>query len=143
MSRYDTPVIFTVVLSIMFVILLASFIFSRGGVIDTIQKVEQISQIKDEILRMEKLNNEKAEKVRKLKSDENYRKSVVKGLGFEVDEGEYVFRFEKNDSEQLLINPRHQKNTTDIVMFLIALIILQLIVFVIVGVRMILDIFWR
>lgn len=143
MNEDIVPVIFTVILSTMFVILLVSFIFSRGGVMDTIQKGEEISQLREEILKMERLNNEKSEQIRKLKSDEDYRKSVVKGLGFEVDEDEYVFRFEKNTFKELLIDSEHHKNTNNMVTFLIVLIVFQLIVFIVVGVRIIFDIFWR
>lgn len=110
---------------------------------DTIQKGEEISQLREEVLKMERLNNEKSEQIKKLKSDENYRKSVVKGLGFEVDEGEYVFRFEKNTSDRLLIDSKYQKDTNNILTFLIALVVFQLVIFAVIGFRMILDIFWR
>ncbi|MCS7299353.1 MAG: septum formation initiator family protein [Spirochaetia bacterium] len=143
MNRDNAPIIFTIVLSTIFVILLTSFIFSRGGVMDTIQKGEEISQLREEVLKMERLNNEKSEQIKKLKSDENYRKSVVKGLGFEVDEGEYVFRFEKNTSDRLLIDSKYQKDTNNILTFLIALVVFQLVIFAVIGFRMILDIFWR
>lgn len=143
MDGNNAPIIFTIVLSTIFVMLLASFIFSRGGIIDTIQKVEDISRLREEVLKVERLNHEKAEQIRKLKSDENYRKSVIKGLGFEVDEGEYVFRFEKNTGDRLLTDLKHQKNTDNILTFLVVLIVFQLIIFAVVSFRMLLDIFWR
>lgn len=143
MGGNNAPIIFTIVLSTIFVMLLASFIFSRGGIIDTIQKVEDISRLREEVLNVERLNHEKAEQIRKLKSDENYRKSVIKGLGFEVDEGEYVFRFEKNTGDRLLTDLKHQKNTDNILTFLVVLIVFQLIIFAVVSFRMLLDIFWR
>ncbi|MGC8766379.1 MAG: hypothetical protein ACP5PT_02710 [Brevinematia bacterium] len=74
-------------------IVFTSFVFSKGGILDTFNKEMQIKELKDRIEMIKNDNKQKKEIIDKIKTDEGFRESLIKGLGINISEGEYVFKF--------------------------------------------------
>ncbi len=82
-------------------LLVYSFIFSSGGILETYTLLNQISEVDKKI---EKLNSEiktKKELIHKIKNDPDFRKSFIKGLGFFIEENEYIFKFKEPNNLDL------------------------------------------
>lgn len=101
MSENTPLLVVFVLLSGVTIFLIFSFTFSKGGIFDTVEKEKQIAVLKAQIQKLEKLNAEKRSQLERLKTDEDYRKSIVKGLGVEIGEDEYIFRFSKEGAYDL------------------------------------------
>ncbi len=107
--------------------LIFSFTFSKGGIIDTIEKEKNIRDLKSKIEKLKTENKQKQKQIEMLNKNEDYRKSIIKGLGIEIEENEYIFRFNSKNSlpaNQEKIEYQSQK----ILSFIIPMFILQIII---------------
>lgn len=117
-------------ITIMTIILAFSFTFSKGGIIDTIEKEKRISELKRQIKELEESNKQKKHQIELLKTNPDYKNSIIKGLGMEIENNEYVFRFEQfNKTDVKLNNTQKESNEKFIVLGIILfLLTTQLIV---------------
>lgn len=88
-----------------------SFVFSSGGVLDTFMKEAELKKLRANIEKVKEDNKRKAQIIHMIKNDKGFRESLVKGLGINISEGEYVFRFPQ--SEKYLGNDFSKKNDKD------------------------------
>lgn len=119
-----------ILITIMTIILAFSFTFSKGGIIDTIEKEKRISELKKQIKELEESNKHKKHQIELLKTNPDYKNSIIKGLGMEIENNEYVFRFEQfNKTDVKLNNTQKESNEKFIVLGIILfLLTTQLIV---------------
>ncbi|MCX8028990.1 MAG: septum formation initiator family protein [Brevinematales bacterium] len=119
--------------SILALVVSISFVFSRGGIIDTIKKEREIAYLKEQVVRLEKMNQDKKKQLEMLKNDVEYRKSITKGLGIDVEEGEYVFRFEDYKGNVIIDSQKPQSLFIDKISLFIAVIFsIQVLVFLLI-----------
>jgi cell division protein FtsB len=98
--------VFSISLLLLSFVLLVFFIFGPNGIIDTYKKQEQIAQLKEKIEKLEEQNQTKKEMIKALKSS-NSKEVYTKGIGLNLSEGEYVFKFAP---ESTLKNQPHKES---------------------------------
>ncbi len=89
--------VFSISLLLLSFILLIFFIFGSNGIIDSYKKQEQIEQLQEKIKKLEEQNRTKSEMIKALKSGDS-KEVYIKGIGLNLSEGEYVFKFTPESS---------------------------------------------
>lgn len=114
----------TILITILTILLAFSFTFSKGGIIDTIEKEKRILELKKQIKELQESNNQKRKQIELLKTNPDYKNSIVKGLGIEIDNNEYVFRFDQSSKTDISpLNPQKQSKEKFIVLGIIILLL--------------------
>lgn len=123
-------------ITVFVIVMVMSFAFSKGGIIDTIQKEKRISELKHYVKELETLNEQKKRQIDMLKKNEEYRKSIVKGLGVEIEDNEYVFRFDKKEEKPLVEEKDNIKIITiAVIVIIMILLTIQLVVLTLLGIK--------
>ncbi|MFN4245695.1 MAG: FtsB family cell division protein [Brevinematia bacterium] len=121
--------VITGIISLLTILLIFSFTFSKGGIIDTIEKEKKIYEMEKQVKELKIRNKAKQEQLEMLKKDQDYRKSLAKGLGVEVNDSEYVFRF-NNYSDNKTIQNKTEYNIQNISTLLLWIFIIQTILII-------------
>lgn len=98
-----------------------SFIFSSGGIVDTFRKETQVRETKNAIEKIKEDNKKKLEIINRIKNDKDFKESLIKGLGININDGEYVFRFYQNEDIYSTKNDSN-KNNSNSFLYLILLV---------------------
>jgi len=103
-------------------LILVLFILGPNGIVDTYKKQEKIKYLNQKIAEIKEQNKHKKEVVENLKNSD-LKKIYIKGIGLDLSEGEYVFKFDNGDLQKIQTDTKAPQDETIMIIFIFVIII--------------------
>jgi len=103
-------------------LILVLFILGPNGIVDTYKKQEKIKYLNQKIAEIKEQNKHKKEVVENLKNSD-LKKIYIKGIGLDLGEGEYVFKFDNGDLQKIQTDTKAPQDETIMIIFIFVIII--------------------
>jgi ATP-dependent Zn protease len=103
-------------------LILVLFILGPNGIVDTYKKQEKIKYLNQKIAEIKEQNKHKKEVVENLKNSD-LKKIYIKGIGLDLGEGEYVFKFDNGDPQKIQTDTKAPQDQTIMIIFIFVIII--------------------